>query len=89
MIETAKFQITEYVSYEKQLLLDAKKYVERAEMYFAIGKFKHCTGCLVKASKKIEIAEAHKLSMDGLGVALMTPIMKRISEHIIKGILEG
>jgi hypothetical protein len=48
---------TEYVSIEKQILLDAQKYIERAETYLNSKQYGHCAGCLAKAAKKITNAQ--------------------------------
>lgn len=57
--------IPKYISIEKQLLLDAEKYIKRAEMYLAIDKTRHCLGCLIKAAKKYDSANSHVVAMDG------------------------
>lgn len=81
-------QITEYVSIEKQLLLDSQKYIERAQIYLSEDKLGHCIGCLAKAAKKIKKSEEFKLSMDSLNYSLMQPMvvqmLKQIEDRIVK-----
>jgi ATP/maltotriose-dependent transcriptional regulator MalT len=79
-------QITEYVSIEKQMLLDAQKYIERAEMYLAIGKTGHCVGCLAKAANKLHKAEQFHTSLDITYVIklMIDNLAKRIADSILK-----
>lgn len=86
-IQISKFKITEYVSVEKQLLLDAKKYIERAEMYLAIEKPRHALGCLIKAARKYDKASSHMLALDGLSKALLQPMLGQLSRNIELSIL--
>lgn len=89
-IKVVTFNFTglpEYISVEKQLLLDALKYIERAEMYLAIGKNRHCLGCLIKAAKKYDKAKSHMLSMDGLADSFLQPMMKALSYTVENSIL--
>lgn len=86
-IEIKFSQITEYVPIEVQLLRDAQKYIARAEMYAAIGKFGHCAGCLAKAAKKIKKVEEMKISLDGM-YAIFKPVMDQLSKNIADGILK-
>lgn len=79
--------IADYISYEKQLLLDAQKYINRAEMYLCVGKSRHCLGCLIKAAKKYDKAKSHMLAMDGLSQASMMPILNKLSSKIEASIL--
>lgn len=79
--------LTEYVSIEKQLLLDAQKYFERAEMYLAIGKTAHCAGCLAKAAKKLHKANEFKSSLDGLNASFMNAMINRLFKRIADDIL--
>ena len=81
--------ITEYVSIEKQMLLDAQKYTERAEMYFTIGKTKHALGCIIKAYKKYEKYEQFKSSSDALANLVLTPMLNTLSDRIANKILTG
>lgn len=79
--------ISPYVSIEKQLLLDAEKYIKRAEMYLIVGKLRHCLGCLIKAAKKYDKANSHMLAMDGLSKALLQPMLSGLSNKIANDIL--
>lgn len=87
VIEIKKFEMPEYVSVEKQLLLEAEKYIKRAEMYLIIGKTRHSLGCLIKAAKKYDKAKDHTLSMDSLADSFMQPIIKTLSDTIASSIL--
>lgn len=87
VIEIKKFKIAEYVSVEKQLLLEAEKYIKRAEMYLVIGKTRHSLGCLIKAAKKYDKAKTNMLAMDGLSEAFLNPITKLLSNKIADDIL--
>lgn len=78
-----KMQIIEYVSIEKQMILDAQKYIERAEMYLAIGKTGHCVGCLVKAAKKLHKAEQFHMPLD------ITYVIKPMLDNLAKCIADS
>lgn len=80
-------QITEYISIEKQYLLDAQKYIERAQVYLNENKLGYCAGCLAKAAKKIKKAESFKLSMDSLSYSLMQPMVVQMLKQIEDRIL--
>lgn len=82
-------QITEYVSIEKQYLLDAKKYIERASIYINDNKLSYAAGCLAKACKKLNQSEKHNLNMDGLALALMQPMLAQFVKSIEDKILKG
>lgn len=85
--EVLKFEIAEYVSVEKLLLLDAEKYIKRAEMYLIIGKTRHSLGCLIKAAKKYDKAKTHRLAMDGLSEAFLRPMLNGLANKIANNIL--
>lgn len=89
VIEVNKVKIVEYVSIEKQLFLDAQKYIERAEMYLKLDKHKYSIGCLIKAYKKIEKAEKFILTNDELSNLILKPIMDRLSKMVADGIMNG
>lgn len=79
--------IPDYISVEKQLLLDAEKYIKRAEMYLIVGKSRHCLGCLIKAAKKYDKAKSHMLSVDSLADSFMRPMIKALSGTVANSIL--
>lgn len=79
--------IPDYISVEMQLLLDAEKYIKRAEMYLIVGKSRHCLGCLIKAAKKYDKAKSHILSMDGLTDSFMRPMVKALDDAVANCIL--
>lgn len=81
-------QIIEYVPIEVQLLRDAQKYIDRAEMYAVIGKFGHCAGCLAKAAKKIHKAEEMKINMASFA-ASFEPMINQLNKNIANSILNG
>lgn len=79
--------ITDYIPIEKQLLLDAQKYLERADMYHKIGKPKHCLGCMIKAYRKMEQAERFGQPIEMIpGMKPMLDLMaKQVEDTILRG----
>lgn len=75
-----------YISFEKQLRLDADKYCERATKYLNEGKIDKAIGCLNKAMVKIKRADM--LKMSPLEEAIFGPIMNELSKLVAKRIIE-
>lgn len=71
-------------------MLDAQKYIERAQKYLDESKAAHATGCLAKAAKKLrrynERCRIFKDNDDYIGLVI-APMMNKLSERIAKNIL--
>lgn len=81
-------QITEYVSIENQYLLDAQKYIERANKYLEEGKAAHCVGCLAKAAKKLhKYNEYNRVMNSPYIVSIVKPMLDNLQNKIAKSIL--
>lgn len=81
---------TSYTSIEKQFLLDAKKYTERANKYLIEKKYGHCAGCLAKAAKKLTNAQhlgylSSDAGLDEVMRTMLNHFEKQISDAILKG----
>jgi hypothetical protein len=74
----------EYLTIQQQHYQDALKYLERAKSYAEAKQFVHCTGCLRKASRKLELATFWDMGhLDEITKQMIDVLSKNVANSIL------